>query len=114
VTKQAGRQARSHTGTVAGRQACRDVRAWEGREECRGYGKSNRKRCGKTDAPMHILTGRTTHAQSCKTNGHTGGQCEIVGTGRKIDNNNNNNNNLYFSFSNNSMFTINDGNSFMK
>jgi hypothetical protein len=47
------------------------------------YGKSNRKRCRKTDAPMYILTGRTIHAQSYKVNGHTGGQYEIAGTGRK-------------------------------
>jgi hypothetical protein len=64
VAKQAGRQARSHTGIIAGRQAGRDVRVWEGREECRGYGKSNRKRCRKSDVPMYILTGRTIYAQT--------------------------------------------------
>ncbi len=64
MAKQAGRQARSHTGTIAGRKAGRDVRAWEGREDCRGHGKSNRKRCRETDAPLYILTGRTIHAQS--------------------------------------------------
>ena len=44
MAKQAGRQARRHTGVIAGRQAGRNVRVWEGRKECRGYGKSNRKR----------------------------------------------------------------------
>ncbi len=62
MAKQAGRQARSHTGIIAGGQAGRDVRAWEGREECRGYGKSNSKRCRKTEAPMLILIGRTIYA----------------------------------------------------
>ncbi len=50
-----------------------------------GYGKSNKKRCRKTDALMHIPTGGTIYAQSCKMSGRTGGQYEIAGTGRKVD-----------------------------
>jgi hypothetical protein len=56
-SRQAGRQ-------EAGRQAGRIVRVWEGRKECRGYGKSSRKRYRKTDVPMYILTGRNIYAQT--------------------------------------------------
>jgi len=77
VAEHVGRQARSHLGITAGSQA--------GKDGVQGYGKSNKKRCRKTDAPMHILTGGTIYAQSYKMDGHTGGQYEIAGTGRKID-----------------------------
>jgi hypothetical protein len=37
---------------------------WEGRKECRGYRKSNRKRYRKTDVPVYIQTGRNINTQT--------------------------------------------------